>query len=451
MTASGNAREIDGCWWFPPSDARAYGTLRITRREIRLKLVDSAGPLDTQEMLVVHGEDLEGNPITLLDAYVTNSTRYVGAGHNVERLRANAVLIGAHVMSADDVSFTKARIRYRGLREWMTTRWRRYAAFKGEQPQSLAIEDATARLTLCLERSEHLDPIRAEELTQWSAYVDVELDDPISFPEWSELWIRPLLDLLVFATREQVVIESLNAISIDPDRVAGVHPAIRRSAADEFWATRSIEIIRPDVVDIRDHGITPFEHMLLPLAALRGREAETLIRFFRLHEALGAAATLLFGTLNTRRIYQENRLLNLLSFAEDYHRTLLEKPVVPDKVHQNLVRDMLNAVSESYRDHYGTRLKYANEQSQRQRLGEIIQRAKEVIPELPKEPAVLKNELIDTRNHYTHFGEPGKHILGARDLYSRIELLVEILEVNLLLDLGIEPQLIRELIANTGR
>jgi hypothetical protein len=42
-------------------------------------------------------------------------------------------------------------------------------------------------------------------------------------------------------------------------------------------------------------------------------------------------------------------------------------------------------------------------------------------------------------------------VLTNRDLHDYVECLIEILEVNLLLDVGLEQELARELIANTGR
>ena len=63
----------------------------------------------------------------------------------------------------------------------------------------------------------------------------VDFPSPISLTEWRERWSRPLLDFFVFATREQIVTERFTISHYNQGRVIGLHPAIRRAAADRVW------------------------------------------------------------------------------------------------------------------------------------------------------------------------------------------------------------------------
>jgi hypothetical protein len=475
-------RVIEGVWWTPGEQERSYGTLIVERRALTLTLRDSTRAFGAASngFSVLHGESLEGESLTLLDAFTIQRREWPAAEHNIERLSGGTLLIGAEVTAADELVFARAVFRLRGLREWMSTSssglggrrsvltprqlfapprpprglrarlrhwWREWGRRRRRGRHPLVVSIDGARLTFGFTRNAGGTPF--SDATDYDAEVIVELDEAAPLPEWSERWLRPLLDLLVFANREQCVVDSFVAVIHDPARAEAVGPAIRVAAPDAVWARQKIEIVRPDSVDLRERQIEPFRHLLLPLAAFRSRAAQVLPLWFDIHRQLGGAAGFFFGTLNVGRIYQENRLLNLLAFAEGYHRTFFAAPPFTDEVHQALVKRMLATLDDArQRDHYRARLGYANEQSQRQRLGELIDRAAEVIPELRPHATNLRNELVDTRNQYTHFGEPSPNVLAPEDLHGRVDRLLLALEVNLLRDLDVEDALIPKLVAH---
>lgn len=462
-----DARQIEGWFWFPPATERAVGTIEIRPRDLRLTLRDSPRAQERwRDMAVIHGEGLDGKELTVLDAFVTGRTDHTNYGHNVERYRFNALLVGAHVLEEKELEFKRAVVHLRGLREWMSTSWRGQAPYAFHQfvappPRGLRRRLAAWRDT---RRDRHDDPdalphplqvplpgatlkfafqrsaggTRFEQRTVYDAAVVIELETPCSLDRWREEWVRPLVDLLVFATREQVVVDRLEAIIFDHRLAEAVHPAIRRAAPDRVWARREIEIVRPQVVEIRERGIEPFQHILLPLAALGHRAPEAIAEYFARYRALGRTAAFVFVVLNARTIHEENRLLNLMAFAEGYHRTFLEAPPLPQELHRELRKKMLRAIDKRYRGVYSNPINHANQQSQRQRVGALIARAASAVPALADPDDVFRDELVDTRNLYTHQGEPGLRALSdADDLHARIERFIEVLEVNLLLDFGL--------------
>ena len=58
----------------------------------------------------------------------------------------------------------------------------------------------------------------------------------------------------------------------------------------------------------------------------------------------------------------------------------------------------------------------------------------------------LRDELVDTRNDITHQNEQEENAMPLSRLYERVERLVEVIEINLLLDLGVPHNLTRELV-----
>lgn len=467
------SRRIDGWFWFPPANERAFGTIEIDPRDLRLTLRDSARAEEAwRNLAVIHGESLDGKALTVLGAFVTSRKDYVNYGHNDEQYRFNALLIGAHVRDENELAFKRGIAHLRGLREWMSASWRgrapyafhqlvappprglrqRYTAWRERRrgdpdPDALPhpLEVALPGATLKLAYERNAGGTRFEQQTVYDAAAVIELDAPLSLDRWREEWVRPLVDLLVFATREQVVVERFEAVISDNRLAEAVHPAIRRPAPDRVWARREIEVVRPHVVDLRERGIDPFQHMLLPLGGLGQRAPAALANYFARYRALGRTAAFFFVVLNARTIHEENRLLNLMAYAEGYHRTFHDAPPLPDELHRELRKKMLAAIDKKYRSVYSNPIHFANQQSQRQRVGALIARAGAAVPELTDPDNALRDELVDTRNLHTHQVEPGERALTDVDLHERVERLIEVLEVNLLLDLGLAADDIRAL------
>jgi hypothetical protein len=279
-------RTLEGWFWFPPASERAFGTIEIRPRDLRLTLRDSAHPQDARDdVVVIHGDSLDGKHLSVLDAFATSRRDFISYGHNVEQFRFNTLLIGAHVMDESELVFARGIVHLRGLREWLSASWggrapyafrtlvappprglrERFAAWRegrrrgadpDTMPHPLEVTVAGATLKFGYERS--AGGTHFQDVINYDAAVDVDLDQPRPLDEWREQWLRPLLDLLVFGTREQVVVDQFKAI-IDERRLAWLlGPAVRRALPDRVWARHDVEVVRPHVVDIRPRGIRPF-------------------------------------------------------------------------------------------------------------------------------------------------------------------------------------------------
>lgn len=241
-------RTIEGWFWFPPDTTRCFGSVEIGARDLHLTLRDSPRDLAApSESVVIHGESLDGEELSLLRVFVTNRKDWVSFGHNRERYRASVLLIGTHVLAESELRFDRASLRLRGLTEWMSASShgrtglgmprelaggsapsglplvgrlidRLRARRRGQRdpealPTPLKVPLNGATLTLGFTREQALE--RNRETTTYHAEAMFELSTPLSLDRWDE-WLRPLQDLLVFATREQVAIESFVATLFDP-------------------------------------------------------------------------------------------------------------------------------------------------------------------------------------------------------------------------------------------
>jgi HEPN superfamily Apea-like protein len=207
-------------------------------------------------------------------------------------------------------------------------------------------------------------------------------------------------------------------------------------------ARRSVEIIVQDSSRPLVVRRNAFNHLLMPFAVWAADPCALFERWLDLHGRLGKAANLLFATLNNWPAYIENRFLNLTAFAEAYHRTLHDSPPVTPDEHQVATEQMLKALSTNkLRNHYGPRLKYADEQGLRSRMKALFRRAERAVEDVEGwRAAGLPDSLVETRNALTHRAGSDEKTLEGSALFWATKRLLVVLQINILLDLQISSE-----------
>ncbi len=82
--------------------------------------------------------------------------------------------------------------------------------------------------------------------------------------------------------------------------------------------------------------------------------------------------------------------------------------------------DMLATVEDSeHRALYERRLAYANEQSQRERVADLFDKAQERVPDRDLEAGTLPRALVHTRNYFTHWSTRSKHVRRSSSCSTR--------------------------------
>jgi ApeA N-terminal domain 1 len=160
--------------------------------------------------------------------------------------------------------------------------------------------------------------------------------------------------------------------------------------------------------------------------------------WFALHRQIGPVWQLLFSTLQRTTGLLENRFLNLVAFAEGYHRAMHDQPPLTPEQAKAATKAALASIPDSKtRRVYRDALAHANSQSQAQRVSELTGRCLAVLDAWELDTAAFTREVKDTRNWLNHWGKRGKH---THDDGPGLSILVAHLEVilyaNLMLDLG---------------
>jgi hypothetical protein len=96
-----------------------------------------------------------------------------------------------------------------------------------------------------------------------------------------------------------------------------------RSGPD-FWNETPDEVLT-ETPSLSSEPPTGYGSLLVPFDALGDRAEEFIGRWWDLYAQLGAAAVFLMSARRSQ-LYLENRLVNLMSFIETYHRQLHDKP-----------------------------------------------------------------------------------------------------------------------------
>jgi hypothetical protein len=404
--------EFEGFWWEPAGNGDgpkpAQGRLVYEPDSgAKLTVVDLHPNADffdgPRRLPVIHGRTLGDEPVSLFDVLRTDFEGYGIDGHSSEEWSSNQLIYGAHVDDPEQFEVQRIRLKLRGLREWLGHVWhweKRHHKGLGLDPGFVEVDLDGAKLTLSF--SQRRIPEQFEERVEIWASALFEFDQPIALPTFKERYSGPLENFLLLATHEESQIESMTSLADD--------------AIEKWWGPgdeRTIPIEREiEIVErIRAQPLAPrknpYRRLLLPWAVWGEDASDAIKRWFDLRADLAGPGDALFATLNVRYIYLENQLLNLTSFAEAYHR---------------------------HRE--------GGDETMADRLKALFGRAGEVVEEATSWQEHLAQLIANTRNYLTHWEEKGdRELLQGRDRWLAVMRLRIVIETNLALDLGLDPEL----------
>ncbi len=464
--------QVNGAWWRPPAGSAepvadeagrerrrevrspwpAYGTLAYRPEDgLRLNTVGPQGdPFVDDGMFTLWGE-AEGTPCTLLDAYGTGGFAQVPGHAREQEIYANHGVYNAHVHSIDDVRSNEWWLETTGMREllWHEGRGPRRLeassarnAYPDDKQLEVFLPGGTLTFYLCWDRAFDWS-LDTREL---HGRVRIRLDEQTTYSDLFDRWIAPLRDLVTFATREPARVVSLHAVTYDP-RPSGIGQAVVPPTTSRERLRRDIELLVPQTSLIRGPR-SNYHRMLFGLAELgaAGGADRIVARWLEMHAALETGRDVFFAAL-TSQLYIENELLNLMTAAESYHRTLHDSPPLTDERHEELACAMLAvAATAEEREVYESAIRFANSASQRNRLRFLFDRAVEAIPELQPVRTRFVSQLVDTRNFYTHVGDRTANVIGGLALRRQLMRLVLVLQINYLRDLGLTLEEVSRLV-----
>lgn len=388
---------------------------------LRLNLLGSSEAVFPQRDsgYAVHGLTANGVPCSLLDCFVTNTTRQLFGGFADRVVLGNSFVYGVHIDSLADLVLDRLTIWIPGLLEFVSVG----GGLGKDDPEDREVDLGEAKITFQAgeKRSRTARALTRERV----AVVEIELEESISYEEWLGRWVEPLVRLITFATMRPTVAE---AVRISVDVFDG-----------ESERSQRIQVVQPQrrLGGRRDVRI---ERMLVSLGWLGDRLERFLTGWWELHDRLGGVSDFLFGALRDP-MSLEPQLTTLASVTEGYHRAAHENLVLTDAEHEQLVERILAPLSEAETArHYKARLSHGNEPMQKDRFLDVFGRAGEVVQPLGHRRGRLAEVIGATRNYFVHLGTRPELVLEGMELYEVNQLLLLALQCNLLLDLGLSHE-----------
>ncbi len=477
------ATEQEDRWqgeWILPDGGEHPGELTFTERQgARLRVFGSRSyslgePARWAQAL--HGRTLAGQAMTLLDAGLFHHDTFISGEDEMptsEEWRSNTLIVGAHVSCSEDLKFSTCTFRLSGLESWLTEPWRGVPFFplpalpparraplrrrgpanleqkrglrwrrvrllqraqaartrQGYRPSArISARVEGARIQAILSEQHNIEG-RFRQVTEQTANFQVTLNEPVGLHRWERDWVTPLQDLLVLCMGRQIDIESF-AAHFRVEAGAFLRPAL----ADGRTMPATVSVHHREM---RKHAVTEsYDRILLPRNALRSDGERFLREWFRLYRRIGRAAPFFFSTIHESSQWLENQLLNLTSFAEAYHERLYDRPRFDLGLNLALADALLPQIEDvEAREAWREKTNYAARMTQRQRLRELVEWASWIVAPLDQFPRLV-SQLIDTRNHLTHFGPRTQWVVDDHDLVRAVQRLIVVLQTNILSDIG---------------
>jgi hypothetical protein len=417
----------EGWFWQPEqSDTRFYGRLENSPPDgPTLHLVDTnllSGHEPPEPGEVLFGQTLSGVPLTIHGFYPTHWAAAGAGGSNTLDGFPQTLIAGGWPATPAELAGYGFTARLHGLRETLSGGSVDGGLLNpraGEHGQGERLEfELDDRATLALTVSEERSVSRVREHKEAFAAAHLLLQEPMTLAEMERSYLEPLCDLVAFATRRACFVQSLR-LPLSREGTAALH--VVRTAYP-----------KPDARSDRDVYSVALNLARLPAPA------KTLTAWFDLHQRIGPVWQLLFSTLQRTDGLLENRFLNLVAFAEGYHRALHDQlPLTTEQAKAATKAALASVTDPKTRRVYREALAHANSQSQAERVSELTSRCLAVLDAWELDRAAFTREVKDTRNWLNHWGRRGA---STRDDGAGLSLLVARLEVllyaNLMLDLG---------------
>jgi ApeA N-terminal domain 1 len=417
----------EGWFWQPEQgDTRFYGRLENSPPDgPTLHLVDTnllSGHDPPKFVQALFGQTLSGVPLSIHGFYPTQWGAVAAGGSNTLDGFPQMVIAGGWPATPAELTGYGFTAHLHGLRETLSggsadgglLNPRAGEHGEGERLQ-FPLDD---RATLALAASETRSVSRVREHKEAFAAAHLLLQEPMTFAEMERSYLEPLCDLVAFATRRACYVQSLRL----PTSREGI---------------KTLHVVRTPYPKSDARSQRDVYSLTLNLADLPAPQ-ETLQAWFALHQRIGPVWQLLFSTLQCTDALLENRFLNLVAFAEGYHRALHDQPPLSPEQAKAATKAALASITDSKtRRVYREALAHANSQSQAERVSELAGRCLDVLDAWELDGAAFTREVKDTRNWFNHWGKRGK---DTRDDGPGLSLLVARFEVilyaNLMLDLG---------------
>jgi len=419
-------------WWRPNArDARVCGVLSAGYDDLSLELIGSFEATERLASLaaypVLHGTTTSGKHLTLINSSMRKMSFGMGAIDIPSTLLSPAaVLVGAHLDDPLTAVWDASSIELERLTAWaephglaqslqLTEESRLAAAsFRYEVPPSVERHVPGAAVTIGPTQHLSTDLVHEARITV-SVTARFTLDEFATIDDIQQRYLKPLLDLVIFATQKPTSILSFR-VSIGSPR-AEIEVVQRRD---------------PPAEDERKR-LSPADALFLLPDLLEG-SPDALDVWYRAAGELERPFDLVSAVRSRPTLFLEHRLLNVVQAAERYHEVRVDGAAMTEEEWERVVAAAMDAagspeLARQLRDRMAT----VKRPSLRTRIEDLLTQGGDPLRGLLVDPATLASRASRLRNDLSHGNvTDDRH----REVFDTSEELLLVLEFHFLRELG---------------
>ena len=423
-------------------------------RRVTLELDDAlveGDPFELSSHPVVHGELIDGSPVSLLGCTQT----HWGAATAVDR-SAVAIyacqfwVLGAYVEESE--TFSRIDFGLTDLVGWVGQKgFHLHYDLSGEEPVYSAqtaphfVASATTnRGAVFFHAGPSLTAGHRSADFGTKSSIEILPDAVVTLANVLARYVRPLQDLLTIATGRPQEVLDLRLVpsrSVEP----GESPRDTHDWAEVRFARWS---------DEAPQGDSPFpDQMLFSLSDLSPSLSESLEAWFVLDDEVHEFRTLATGPTYRGGMFVDQRLLYAVHAIETYHRRRIGGRERGKSEHKALIKQITEAVLPDHRKWLKEKLAFSNELSLLRRLREVRSRVCPKLETLLKAADHWEEWTRDTRNFNTHFTRSRRksRIAERTQLLALTESILLVMDDLMLAELGISELARNILVERTRR
>jgi hypothetical protein len=438
-------QQWSGRWWLPGREADSVsGDVMLSRDEFVLSLSGmldvprpgtSGGGVITSffrpvQQSVILGESRSGERLTLLDC--DGVVPEIPASMRESAWHPSAALIGGHLERRADAVFTGVRTQFDYLLDWTGGSLSRSYGLEKERTRFTRVEFDLqsevigrtnvdeAGVELRVPRQWRIDNRKAE-IELWPTF-QVDFPTPIGWQEVMRTWVRPLRDLVSFAT-------------LRGTRIEDVFLAAR--TLEDTWLRLVVRWLDLGRGARTERQLIPHDMLFTARGFPQGFE-EGLPRWFELHRQHSSVMDLMFGVDYAPFMYDEERFLALAQAAEIFHRTFIGGSRLPTEEHRRRVDAVVSLLHEEDLAQWARPiLQEGNHLRLAERLHGLVGQLDELGHEISGDDEELfVRRIKDTRNYLTHRDRRRDTVLEGAERYWHGQAVLWVLRALLLQELG---------------
>lgn len=451
-------RLLKGWWWLPgKEDDKVPGVLDTNpSSNWRLECFGCFENLDATLMSgeverypLVHGICGTGTPVTLADS--VRSGLSCGTGPTMSSYAPRLVLVGHHFQPTDELRLKTLCLEYVCLPEW-TGRlgWAGNVRFgdDGKRPEKWEASSAeqfevvvpltSFTVRFRIEPEARFAPRRSMQFQQ-KAYVQIDAETPKSMDEFMRGPGFHTTHLLTLAMGGSQI----------PTSAWGYTDSCRWGFPGDADSLRPVHLHWPDLRDAEVAAPSSLLDVVFRLADLRDEAVPRLQQYYAQAEKARPAYALFYATVLKQGMYIEQEFLFLVAALEVRDRISFGGQYADASEFAQVRQALENAVPSStdarFREVIAGKLRYLNEFTLRDRLKRTVAATTNLLDSVVPDPAKFVRRTVEARNYLTHYDAPTAGTEGHKELLALIPQLRALVEVTIMLDMGITPDEVRDL------